>query len=186
MFNRRRLFVTLALASTTLVTIATSPPRPFFPGLSASHQTRAQLDTGTPTFSTHLTARLAASQNGGAVDAGALLVSLTAIATGCVVGVDTFSDAGVCLEVADFNNRPSLKVGVQLDGSDAGVEATQAGLRLFEACPVGSDCTQGLTVTVSRSEGETRPLVVELEVAVSARGGTVDPNAVDALTLTQP
>lgn len=70
MIDRRRLAVTLVLTASTLVTIATSPPRYVFPGLRTSHQARVQLDTAEPTFSTHLTARLAASQNGGTRDAG--------------------------------------------------------------------------------------------------------------------
>lgn len=187
MIDRRRLAVTLVLATSALVTIATSPPHTVFPGLTASNETRVLLDTAEPSFTTHLTVRLAAEQNGTAPDGGGLAASLSVSASGCFVGVDVIDDAGVCREVKDFSNRPALLVSVRPDGADAGLEDPQlVSQPLFLNCAVGSACSQGLTVTVSLARGEVRPTQVDLAVSASAQGGTVDRNATEALTITQP
>lgn len=184
---RRRLAVTLALACAALVTVATSPPHMDFPGLEAEESVRAHLDS-TTLFATHFTVRLAAEHNGPTVDGGQLEAFLSASASGCLLGIDTIDDAGTCVAVADFNDRPRLELSYVFDGADGGptVAGSLMQERLFKGCPVGSACEQGVTFKVSLAKDETRPTAMTLQVRASAQGGTVDRTAQNGLTLTQP
>ncbi|MBL8918971.1 MAG: hypothetical protein JNJ54_08950 [Myxococcaceae bacterium] len=185
----RRVAVTVALACAGVVTIATSPPRRDFPDLHATRERQVLLDPTTPTFATHATVRLAATHNGAPPDGGRALGGwVEAEASGCLVGVDSFNDAGSCVSIDESVARPTLELVFTRDGEAAGIATTREAFndQLFERCVVGSDCTHGFTLKVSLARGETRPTVVTLKVSATASGGTVDPGDPNGLTITEP
>jgi hypothetical protein len=168
----------------SLLSVATSQPRPPGQFLAQVQSGSVVLDGRQPSASIHYTAHLGNLSHGG--DAGTLFgADLSANAFACLVGIDQFDDAGTCIETDATQARPA--VTATLTSDDGGTTDTDAGyglrLPVFTTCLAASPCTEGFTLQLTLAPNETRPVVVNYDLDLSAQGNNLADND---LVLTQP